>query len=469
MKLCRFFIPIAASLGLIACNDDISPIGQEIVSGEVVVNIDSTLYDLHGKSVEALQPDARSSTTLLGSISTQDYGNLSCSFVTQLLPATSISIPDSIPLENVTDAKMILRMPRTSITGDSLAPQQLTIYSLSSQLPSDISSNWNVDGKYNPAAIGKANYSLSAIALSDSDYTKLTNITVKIPLDKAIATDAVKRYRTNPDIFQWPSTFAKSYPGLYVKSSFGKGCIANVSNLSVYAYYTYKRTTNVVENNVSVSKVITVTDSTCLFTSAPEVISSSLFSYSPAASLKSLVDGNHVVITTPGGYHASISFPAAKVLEKFWKKQVDLTVINNLKLSIPASQVPNSLGIDVPPSLLMVRTKDAGTFFSDGKIPDKKNSFIADFNSTSGMYEFPSMRSYIVELSKKKPEEITPDDTDFLLIPVLPTYESYTNPYDGSKITEVTSCVPYLSSPRMTLLDTENAVIVFTFSNQTIR
>lgn len=460
----HILLPLAAGILSSACQDELSVIGQDILDGEVAITIDSTYFDIQGKSIPAPNTDARSTSTLLGTISTPDYGNLSCSFVTQLLPATAINIPDSIKSDDISEAKMILRVPRASITGDSLAPQQLTVFELTDQLPNDIQSDWDPAGKYNTSPLSRANYSLSTITLGDSAYKKLSEIPVTVTLDKNLAKRAVERYRTNPEIFQWPQTFAKSFPGLYVKSSFGKGCIANVSRVGLYAYWQRMETSSSTNNDSEVvTTTKTVTDSVCLMTSAPEIISSSLISYTPADKLRTLIDNQNIIITTPGGFHVSMVFPAKKILQEYFARETDLSVINNLKFCIPATKVDNSLGIGLPPKLLMVKSSEADIFFSEGKIPDNKTSFIADYSSDSGMYEFSSLRPYIVELSKN-PDEISEEDTHFVLIPVSASDEKYS--INGETFTATTSCVPYIAAPTMGILDTKNALIVFTFSNQ---
>lgn len=78
------------------------------------------------------------------------------------------------------------------------------------------------------------------------------------------------------------------------------------------------------------------------------------------------------------------------------------------------------------------------------------------------------MRQYIVDL-KNKGRDIAPEDVDFTLIPVNFTTESVTNSYDGSITVYVTGCSPYISSPRMAVIDTDHAVLVFTFTSQIVK
>ena len=128
------------SLFFTACDDDTSGIGNSISSSEISINVDSLAYNLHASTIQAPVLESRSAYTLIGSVKVPEYGSLSCSYVTQFLPSETLNIPDSISSADIDSVKMILTVPKRYITGDSLAPQQLKVYSLIKQLPSDISS-----------------------------------------------------------------------------------------------------------------------------------------------------------------------------------------------------------------------------------------------------------------------------------------------------------------------------------------
>ncbi|MCM1152156.1 MAG: DUF4270 domain-containing protein [Muribaculum sp.] len=464
-----FAAAVFASALFSSCEDDLSPIGEGLRPTDVTINVDSTAFNLNGKTVEALSIDSRSTTTMLGSINVADYGRLNCSYVTQLLPASDVSIPDSIAPTDIDSVRLILRIPMSTITGDTLSPQQLTVYRLKDQLPADINSSYDPEGKYYPTPLGKRNYTLSGIALGNGEISgtsKNRGISLRVTLPRELGVDALQRYRTNPDIFQWPEEFAKVFPGLYVKSSFGKGCIASISSSEVYVYTHHKAYTSVPGENGSYTTVLKeIRDSTCFFTSAPEVLSSNIISYTPSEIIHNLALSADPVVTSPGGYNARITFPARELLKTFREKDVNLSVINNLTFFIPAHKVDNQLGIGVPPKLLMVKTSEADAFFSEGKVPDDKTSFVCTFSETDSSYKFGSLRSYIVALNEK--EEITEDDCDFMLIPVQTETESVTQS-DGTVTEYYTGCVPYMAKPTMCRLFTDRAVIVFTYSNQTL-
>ena len=464
---------IAASLlaaGLFcSCEDEVSPIGGSIASGEVAISVDSLILKINAETVVANNVDARSTTNLIGNLNIPEYGSLSAAYVTQLLSASAMAIPDSIGVDRVDSLKMALQMPRSMTIGDTLAPQQLKIYRLNRQLPSDILSNFNPAGFYDPAdVVATRNYTLSAIALGDTAFRTQTVLNINFPLPKNWAVDVFNAYRNGSDVFEWPQEFNKVFPGLYIEQSFGRGAMANVQATQLLLYYHYYTSKNVVENDVAVTKRITVRDSVCLFASSPEVISSSIIDYKPSDEIRKLVAEGKKIITTPSGYRVRLTFPADEILKKYLASDHDLSVVNNLTFTLPATSIPNSHGIVPPPELLMIKTSEIDDFFANGKVPDNKTSFRGTYSSTKGRYEFTSMRDYIVSMLDKQ-GKIEPADVDFTLIPVKYTTETVSSSYDGSVTIYVTGCAPYLSAPCMTLIDTDRASIVFTFTSQYIK
>ncbi len=471
MKLKNIVLPAAALMlaaGLGACDDDVSQIGSSLSKGEVVITVDSLVYKLYAKPEYRPEYDSRSSSTMLGRLSIPAYGDLRCGFVAQLLPATSLGIPDSISVSQVDSLRMMIRVARGSFTGDSLAPQQLKVYPLEKQLPSDLTNKFDPTGYYNPSApLGVSTYTLTALAKTDSAFYKDRYINIPIRLDNSYATKLFEAYRREPSLFEWPANFAKRYPGIYVEQTFGRGCVANLTNVYFYLYYHYPvRESHIVDSEV-VYSTVTKRDSVALFTIAPEVTSANCISYTPGEVIERLVAEGRSVLTTPGGYVTRFKFPADKIIKEYRSHDSSLGVISNLSFAVPALSIDNTHSIGVPPMLLMVRTSELESFFNENRIPDDKTSFWASYDSTTGRYSFKSMRDYILGLveSGKEPTE---EEMDFTLVPVNITVEEEENPYTGAVTIYVTRCAPYMFQPTMATLDTDHAVIVFTYSTQTM-
>lgn len=459
-----------AGAALSACNDDISGIGGSLADGEVTITVDSLETKIDATTVYYDSFDGRNSTKLLGRLRVPEYGSLRCSFVTQLLSATSMSIPDSISENEVDSMRLVLSVPRGSLTGDSLAPQQLNVYRLSRQLPADISTSFDPDGYYSASGLmGSKSYTLSNIAKGDSALKRDSYVRIPVKMPKEFALDLFRRYRNNDPIFQWPSSFNEWFPGIFVEQNFGNGCVANISRAEVFTYWHYTKQVYEMQPDSTYKYVDRIArDSTCLLASQPEVLSSNIISYEVSDKIKQLVAEGKSILTTPGGYRVDFTFPARRLLDAFLTYGQDMSMVSSLRMSIPATTITNDYGISVAPYLLMVKTSQLDEFFAENKVPDGLNSFYATYSSTTGSYHFNSMRDYFLDLLKKRNEgkDITDEDLDFTLVPADVTLETVTGYYNNT--TYVTKVQPYLTKPTMTELATDRTVISFIYSSQII-
>ncbi len=463
--LCASAICLATFVS--SCENETSPIGPSLSRDEVTITLDSTEYNLQSVMVENFDYDSRSSVSMLGSLSVPEYGDLYCSFVSRLMCATSLPVPDSIPSERVDSVKLQILLSNTSLTGDSLAPQQLSVYRLTKALPSDIDNNFNPEGYYSRnSRLGVKNYTLSNISLPDSARYSTQTIAIDVKMPTELGREAFDLYRSRPEIFSWPQSFAEYFQGIYVEPTFGHGCVGNIGAYSMIAYYYHLADITEEIDSVKVTRQIHVKDSVTLYTSSPEVLSSNNISYRMADALKARIQNGEDIITTPGGYLSRITFPAKEIVKKYVESESNMSVISSLSMTLPAEEVKNDYGIGVVGNLLMVKTSELATFFTGNRIPDNKSSFYAVYNSTTGEYQFSNMRQYIVDLVAKG--EVTDEDMDFTLVPVLIETEDVKNEYTGAVTTYVTDCLRYIGRPTMTLLHTDKALVIFTYSSQVI-
>lgn len=473
MKINKIIAALAAAIIPISilgsCEDNVSQIGGSLVSGEVTITIDTLEMKLAASSIYESKFDSRSQSKLLGRINVPEYGSLDCSFVSQLMCATVMNVPDSITVNDVDSMRMVLTVPRGSLTGDSLAPQQLKVYQLTKQLPSDINSSFDPDGYYDPSnPLGVKSYTLSALSMNDSLFMEQESIQIPVMMPKKMATDIFTAYRENPEIFQWPQTFAEKFPGVYVEQNFGNGCVGIISAMRFYTYWHYMKQVYQKKDDDSgeyhyVSQL--ARDSVCLFSSQPEILSANKVTYKVSDYLKNLADNGKSIITTPGGYYVKVNFPAKELIDMYDKDLYRMSIVSKLSFEIPAEAVENDYGLQAVPHLLMVKSTEMESFFRENKVPDGKTSFYAPYNSETKSYTFSGMRDYILGLIDKG-EAPAESETEFSLIPVIVSTEDvagYT-----STTTYVTRCAPYIGRPTVTQLDTDHAIVCFSFSRQTL-
>lgn len=495
---------LAAGALIASCEDKVSTVGSDLASGEVQIALDSLIWDgteqyVYRGEQKLLVPcpklsyttifddavDSRSTTNLLGRISVPEYGDLNCSFVSQMLSTTRLDIPDSIPVSQVDSMKLVLYVPRGALTGDSLAPQQLKVYRLTKSLPSDIDNRFDPTGYYDPQKpLGTRSFTLSALGMSDSLYTHLPFIDIEIPLSREMAVETVNAYRNDQikSIFEWPQTFEKYFHGIYVEPSFGRGCVANIIYTDFVIFYNYKKTETTTTDDKTTTTVTTKVGTTGVFASSPIVLSSNNISYKPSDNLKNLAANNEAIITTPGGYRINMRFPAQQLLDLYQMSQSKLAVVSDLTFSIPVEEIKNDYGLTPPPYLILVRTSKLSEFLSSNSLPDSKDSFYAEYNSNLKRYTFSSMRNYMLGLIQNGVKE---EDLDFTIIPANIEFEeeqSSTSNYNSlyyyyygygssssSKRKYPTKCTPYIATPTMCKLNMDKARTIFIYSLQQMK
>lgn len=471
LKLTGLALTCCMALGFIACQDDTSTIGGSLASGEVTITVDSIETDLRGKAEWIDDFDSRTTTKLLGNLTIPEYGNLNCSFVTQMMSATKMNIPDSIPESDVDSIRLVMSIPRGALTGDSLAPQQLRVFRINKALPKDIDSKFDPAGYYDPSAVfATKSYTVSNISKNDTIFAKSAYVNIPMKLPNEFGLELFRKYRDNDPIFEWPATFNQWFPGLYVEQNFGNGCVANISSVRAYLYWHRKEKISVTVDSAKVEyRDVTRRDSVCLLASAPEVLSSNNIHYNPSARLRQLAAEGKSLVTSPGGYVTTFRFPVRQLLDRFLEADTELSVVSSLILKIPAVSVKNDYGMTPPNNLLMTTMDERESFFRENKIPDNVTSFYCTYDSDNKMYTFSSMREYLLKKLdeyRKDPTNFA-DDEVFCLQPVAVSTETVQQ-YYGQSVTYVTRVAPYLTSPTMVELDMEHAQILFTFSSQVL-
>ena len=471
LKLTGLALTCCMALGFIACQDDTSTIGGSLASGEVTITVDSIETDLRGKAEWIDDFDSRTTTKLLGNLTIPEYGNLNCSFVTQMMSATKMNIPDSIPESDVDSIRLVMSIPRGALTGDSLAPQQFRVFRINKALPKDIDSKFDPAGYYDPSAVfATKSYTVSNISKNDTIFAKSAYVNIPMKLPNEFGLELFRKYRDNDPIFEWPATFNQWFPGLYVEQNFGNGCVANISSVRAYLYWHRKEKISVTVDSAKVEyRDVTRRDSVCLLASAPEVLSSNNIHYNPSARLQQLAAEGKSLVTSPGGYVTTFRFPVRQLLDRFLEADTELSVVSSLILKIPAVSVKNDYGMTPPNNLLMTTMDERESFFRENKIPDNVTSFYCTYDSDNKMYTFSSMREYLLKKLdeyRKDPTNFA-DDEVFCLQPVAVSTETVEQ-YYGQSVTYVTRVAPYLTSPTMVELDMEHAQILFTFSSQVL-
>ena len=451
-KLALLAIP-ATLLAFHSC-DDISTIGTSLIKDEAEIIMDSS-FTVTGKTVDIEKVISRTATHLLGSIDAKNFGKLKSDFVAQFMPAQELET-EGVTTETIDSVKLVLKIPKENIIGDSLVPMGVNVYKLSKQLHSPIFSDFDPEGYYSESdLLASKVYTTSSLSRSDS-IAKLSYYTIDIMLPISLGRQLYQKYLDDPAIFVNPDEFAKFFPGLYVANSFGEGRIAKVSETKIQFFYR-----QIIKQD---DKDTTIYANANYFAVTPEVISNNNMRLSLDDNIAELQKAGKNLVVAPIGKEVEITFPTKQILEKYNEQPNALRVVNSLRFQIPAETIANDYGIAPPAYLLLVLKSKKDEFFATRSINDDRTSFYAAYDAATHSYTFTSMLEYILDMIDKG--EITDEDIQFVITPVSVTTESSSTSAYVTATTYVVGICPYVEQPAMAILRLDKAKIKFSFTRQ---
>lgn len=471
MKVFRFLpVAIALALGISSCGDENSLIGSSIVDTDLEIVVDSSFQKMI--TAESIPNDSvvgRTITQLIGRISIPGYGKLETDFLTQFMSASTF---DTVGVDRLDSLVLYLSYNAESFTGDSLAPMQLSVYPLEKQLQSPVYSSIDPADYYNAqsAPIALKSYNASFLGLPDS-LVKLGYKTIRVKLPDAMAEQFFEKYKTDPLIFSSPSRFTQYFPGFYVKTSYGSGCVVNVQNSVMNLHYTKTTVIN--------DKDSTYASTQTLMAVTPEIATGNHIKLEIDPAIESGIAAGRVYLVAPAGLNVLLHFPTREIVRSFEESvgaggSTIQGLINSLILEVPLKELPkSSYKLEPPQFLLFVRKSELQKFFEKKELADNVRSFYAEYNSDTRKYSFTGLRTFLNDVIEKKRQgtEITDADEEIVLVPVSVYSETVSSGssyyyYSYNEQEVVTDIVPYISAPALAEIDMNNIRLQLTYSRQ---
>lgn len=446
-----------------ACGDT-SNIGSSLVQDEISIVMDSS-WVATGEPVTNTKLASKTTTQLLGIIEAGEYGKFSSDYVTQFMPAGYIDTV-GVPVSHIDSCKLVLSIPEGGYVGDSLVPMGLEIYALNRQLPSPIYSDFDPTDYYDPAEkLTSFVYTGSNMNAPDTlqGYGYVFHF---IDMPRQLGRDLYQAYLDNPDSYLTPQSFAKVFPGIYVKNSFGSGRVVKIAQTLLRLHFHVDSVSPTTGNDTIYRYIGNY------YATTPEIVTNNNIAYEMSPKLEALVAQGRNIISGPAGTDVKIAFPGREMLESFREASAGkLSVVNTLSMSIPVSEISNNYGIKPPDNVLLVLASDKEKFFADNELNDNITSFLGTYNSVTKRYTFGDMRGYFLHLLEKK--EITDADFEFCLTPitlVTAVDDSYNySIYYSQSQTYTIGVSPYVEQPAMAEVNMDKAKIILTYSLQSIK
>lgn len=435
---------LLASFTIVSCSDNLSEVGASTRPETDGITIKNATYELPLETMYRDSVFVRTGYPLLGSITDISFGEITAGFLAQFYAnkETGLNIVNSndsttfnilrtsVPKElgydwsdyhynssfdslvsNRIDS-MTIRVYYRSYYGDSLAPMQLSIYSLNSNVDfaalneSEFYSNNDFSELYTADAdhlLGKKGYTTLNREVSDSlrqtddymDYIEVKlkddykNDFFKLCVEAAIARDKKNPHRAEyTDIFSSPSELRKSWlSGVCVKPTFGDGSLIKVYYTAIYFFYssyhryaedgTLLRTANDDADSAYVSNHVQYIAVT------PDVIQMSGIKFTDENKEMRMASADTAYISSPQGYYSTIDLPLGRIMSDIYNDPLrndSSYFINAANFYLKAYKPKGYVLSNTPaPTLLMVRNDSVNTFFEDRKLPSSATSCYASY------------------------------------------------------------------------------------------
>ena len=463
---------VSAAFGIVlaaSCSDNLSEIGSSVRPDTDGISIKTSSFDIPIQTKYRDSIYVRTGYPLLGSISDPYIGSLSAGYLAQFYANKETALDvygkaDSLifdilrtSLVNEMEAKepgqwapaglyksrfdslvgnkidsMTIRVYYDSYYGDSLAPMQLSVYSLNPDVDfssldeeefysnntfSEMYSEKNLLGRKGFTA---ANRELSDSARQDADYMNYVEVKLddkykdeflRLALHAALARDGKVKsnapsYPEHKDIFADQGELRSSWlSGVCVKPTFGDGSLVKVYYTAIYLFYSsfhrYAPDGTLLRNEADDGDSTYVVNHVKYIAVTPDVIQMTGFNYKDDKKSERLQYQDTAYISSPQGYYATLDLPVGKIIGTMMAdpaRNDSSYFLNAANFYLKAYKPQGYILSEKPaPTLLMVQEDSINTFFETSSLPNSATSCYAVYSCDSipkDNYQDPTAGAY---------------------------------------------------------------------------
>lgn len=367
--------------------------------------------------------DPETGSLITATYATQFY----CMEDYQMPPVDSLCENDNYVAEGIEQwcDSCEVRLYLEKVYGEDNNPLKLEVYMLSDE----IEKMFNEDSVYHTdydlmQMLPEGSTPIASRVITSRDYmiteaeqnssNHQDNIVISLPA--SLGQKIMESYYDNPNNFSNAFLFThKVFPGLLFRIANGEGTMLTSGIGVLNMYYDYKAKTE--EGNDTIYRAIT------RFAATPEIIQSSSFSNTDLSGF--IGDEKCTYLKTPAGIATEVELPIEQILQSHPNDSISLASVTFNRYN--KSQGDYELG--TPQTLLMVRKKDAETFFKENHVINNRTSYLASFNASSNSYTFNNIGRLLstILLESQKEQEPDEDWNKVLLLPVVTSSNSNGN------------------------------------------
>jgi len=243
---------------------------------------------------------------------------------------------------------------------------------------------------------------------------------ISVPLPRKFGQDYLDKVLNNE--LKSLGDFLNFFPGVYVTTTFGTGCMLSVDLTDIIFNYTRRSVLKDINGNDSIDFI----NDKAAFSVSKEVIQINKFENRNQGFL--LEDNpDKVFIKSPAGVFTELTIPTREIIKGIGKKK-----FSSVKLSLNAFRrddwnyslpFPGTYYSPVPfpdnattyyAKMLLIEPDSVMNFFELKRVADGKTAYTTQFNSSTFAYEFNNISNVVQNAIEKAPDK----DLKLWLIPV---------------------------------------------------
>ncbi|GHT60303.1 hypothetical protein AGMMS50239_09040 [Bacteroidia bacterium] len=435
MKTKLFFLSFLAVFIYFSCEDStISEIGTSTMPDEDKIEVYDSIISITLKTIQTDSIYAKTISGAVGEYYDPTFGTLNAGFACQFYPSIGFQ-----NLDNLVDGKIdsVYLDIYYTYMGDSLAPMELTVYPINKPLEKNYYTNVNPDEFADMAhPVVRSAYTTQKWNFTGYNYGMLS---VLMPAEWG--QKYVNAIRNDTTLNSNKDKFIAEFPGLYLKSTFGSGCMLFVNNTAIDAYTQVVIQYRTKEQGQSYLGGDSIRKRYAYWAVTKEVIQ--INSYKNTNIDYLFRNDSTTYIKSPAGVFTEVTIPIPEIIQKIGKRQFSSVKLSlsayprnewNYSLNFPGLGGYQAVSSGIAYNLLLIPPDSTKNFFEQQRVANNVTSYMTTFASTGYAYNFNNISNLIRYAIDHKPDE----DLKLWLIPVQSNYTyssqtgylDYTTSYD---------------------------------------
>lgn len=398
-------IVLTITLGFIACDDDLNSIGFDIQPPSDSISVANDTLAINARTISMRDSIyARTINGTLGMYEDPIFGTIKSDYLCQFYFPDSANIrKDIIGIDSVRFIVDYL-----SFAGDSLAPMGLSVYGVNKPLVEDYYTNINpADYSNMEEVLAQEAFTVSGSKIvSTSGSIKERQVSAK--LDNSFGENLFKAYYNGT--IKNSETFNQYFPGAYVTTNFGSGCLLSDIQTLINVYYSYE---DIRKNHDGTQDSTVVVKTVFTLTVTNEVIQLNHIKNGNPASL--FTEGTGATyLKTPAGVFTELDIPIKEISDNMATKSLNNVLSAQLTLKgYTEKETDSAFDLTRPSNILLIDKDSIHNFFRKRQQPDNITSFSVSRNTSYNTYEFTNLSTLINHYKDKNI-----DIAKFAVVPV---------------------------------------------------